>query len=102
MARHRGSALVNAGDGRHLRFHFTEADADPAHLYELTRAALDPQRPVVGAADKVARLEPAAPKLALCCFGVIAVSGANPPAPHLGLAFLPRLPFAAFVRNTTD
>jgi len=47
MLRRAGSALVNAGDGRHLRFNFPKADSDTANLYELASAPFDPQVSVV-------------------------------------------------------
>src|SRR5712691_7539006 len=102
MLRRCGSALVNARDSRHLRFHFTEADSEAAHLYELTVASFEPQVPTLVAVGEVTRLEPAAAKLALRCFGVIEVPKANRRTAHLDLASLPGRQLTPFVINDLD
>src|SRR5213594_3544479 len=77
MLHRTGRTLIYAGDGRQLRFHFSETHTDTSNFYKLTRSSLDPEVALVVTAAEVSSLEPAAVKLALCCLSVIEVSRAD-------------------------
>jgi len=74
VVRSRSCAVVNPGDGGHLRFDLGEAHTEAANLYELTRTPVDPEASFFIASTQIARLEPAVIKLALRRFGLIEVS----------------------------